>query len=217
VKGEGDSIDIVNHEVRLFPTTQTQVDIAQRDDEMYIGEEKIFELATNQFSNIKPEPIWTRTNDGDQYKITKEDGRLRLHILPNQWGNRRLTIKLKTFKPAMDQNNLLVYDYPEIDFPYQISPNRLAFLQANLNEITLDDVTRIKGIRIELINHRDLTLNKTYLVEAQEDLWDYSRHWLPQIFLGFRDLPNTTYLKAAPNPGQNQWPTVGYAYCLRVS
>jgi hypothetical protein len=156
------------YEVRLFPYTQTYVKFYPTNEELFIGEEKSFELITNNLSNISISNNWTTGEDID-YRIAEKNGQLILHILPNTLGTRTLNLKIQTSKPFIDATKNPVYDLPVITQTFKVKASRLAYLNIDQREVTLDDESKKEGIVLQLDNNRQLQLKKTYRIEDQEE------------------------------------------------
>jgi len=87
----------VIHEVKLFPFTKTNVYFFPTGDELFIGEEKVFELVADNIGNVKPIANWQSNNDID-YRVSSRFDQLRLHIIPKALGQKTLQFQLETFK-----------------------------------------------------------------------------------------------------------------------
>jgi hypothetical protein len=151
----------------LFPFTRTRVKMAPLDDKLYIGEEKVVELSTNNMHNIIPVKIW-KSQDGIDYRVTKEFGKLRLHLLPKSLGKKLLDINIQTHKPFITEDKQLIYNYPSISRNITIHESRLKFLPLNKEDITLNKRTRREGIEVQIQDHYLLKINKTYRIEDAE-------------------------------------------------
>lgn len=157
----------VVEELKLLPYTKTTVQFYPQSEELYIGEEKVFELNTNNLNNVKLVTEWTTGLDIN-YRISESNGRLRIHLLPTVLGQRTVNIKLLTNSPFFNTKKELSYDLPPIIQSFRVKNSRIAFLNIDKNDITCDDETRNAGIFVQLDNHRQLLLGKTYRIENQE-------------------------------------------------
>jgi outer membrane protein W len=166
VQMTGDSIFRYSS-INLFPYTETRINFFTRDDELFIGEEKIFELSTNNIENIKVTNEWTSGQDID-YMISEKLGQLQLHLLPRSLGRKKVQVKLQTNKPFLNRDLKPDYGLPVITQEFIIKNSRLAFLNMDKVEVTLDEKSRTEGIEIQLDDSRSLVLNKTYRLENQE-------------------------------------------------
>ncbi|MBN2348710.1 MAG: hypothetical protein JXJ22_07735 [Bacteroidales bacterium] len=155
-------------ELPLFPYTNTKVHYYPADNELFIGEEKVFELITTNPQNIRYSLEWTNGNDID-YRINEKNGNLMLHLLPNKLGNRNISIQLQSKKPFIDSNDSVTYNISPIIHSFIVKTSRLRFLNIDKKEITLDNLTKTEGIEVQLDNNYTLQLNKTYRIEDQEE------------------------------------------------
>ncbi len=167
VLAETDSTEIVQ-EINLFPLTETYVKFYPLNDELYIGETKIFELITNNPENIRLVNDWT-TNNNIDYRLTEKFNQLQLHLLPNKTGVHKLNLKLQTIKPYLNENKELVYKLPEIEKSFFVKKSRLRFLHVNKNEVTMDETASREGVAVQIENNPMLRINRTYRIEDQED------------------------------------------------
>ncbi|SHK66926.1 hypothetical protein [Hymenobacter psychrotolerans] len=155
--------------VNLLPVTRTTLELRPADTELFVGEEKVFELSSNNPKNIRTSADWTKGRDID-YRITQEKGGLRLHVLPNALGNRLLTVQPQTERPFLTDNNRRIsYALPPIRQEFTVKASRLRFLSVDKKEITLDEVSRRRGVELILDNGRTFDLKRTYRVEEQEE------------------------------------------------
>ena len=69
------------HEINLFPYTKTSVYFFPAGDELFIGEEKIFELTADNLGNIKPINDWQNCDDIN-YRVYLPQGYAKLKNLP---------------------------------------------------------------------------------------------------------------------------------------
>ncbi|UOG73080.1 hypothetical protein MTX78_13195 [Hymenobacter tibetensis] len=155
--------------VNLLPVTRTTLELRPGETELFVGEEKVFELSSNNPKNIRATADWTKGQDID-YRITQEKGSLRLHVLPNALGSRVLTVRPQTERPFLtDNNRRTTYALPPIRQEFTVKASRLRFLSVDKKEITVDDVSRRKGVELILDNGRTFELKHTYRIEEQEE------------------------------------------------
>jgi len=143
--------------VRFYPTS----------DELFIGEEKVFELVTNNVNNVVADGVWTTGEDID-YMFTRQGQKLRLHVLPNQTGSKNLKARVKTIKPALNESGYPFYELEPIEYSFNIKVSRLSFLNTDKRDVTTDEETQ-EGIPIQIDYNRNIILQKTYRIEAQEE------------------------------------------------
>ncbi|MBC8112713.1 MAG: hypothetical protein H7Y04_16815 [Verrucomicrobia bacterium] len=154
-------------EVKLLPYTQTLINFYPKDDELYVGEEKIFELAVNHLDDIRINPAFTQDKDIN-YRTEIVNNQLRLYLLPTKLGEITAVIDLQTLNPFLDEKNILRYNLPTIRKKFKVKGSRLAFLNSDIKDITLDDVSQKQGVEIQLEFSRLLALQKTYRIDNQE-------------------------------------------------
>lgn len=154
-------------EFRLFPATRTNVSFKTNVEELFIGEERIFELQTDNLDNIRPKPNWTREGE-IAYRITKDNGKLLLHLLPNEVGVKTLVTSIGTRKPYLDSLGQPRYVLPAIERDFVVKPAKLSFLHVRPAQVVLGADNRGKGIETELDYDAGLELEKTYRLEGQE-------------------------------------------------
>ncbi|WP_019948159.1 hypothetical protein [Hymenobacter aerophilus] len=155
--------------VKLLPVTRTTLELRPADTELFVGEEKVFELTSNNEKNIRLSPEWTRGQDID-YRLDREKGTLRLHVLPNAPGSRMLTLQPQTEQPFLtDRNRRVTFALPPLRQEFTVKSSRLRFLSVDKKEITLDEESRRKGVELILDNGRTFNLKRTYRIEDQEE------------------------------------------------
>ncbi|UYZ63791.1 hypothetical protein [Hymenobacter weizhouensis] len=155
--------------VSLLPVTRTTLELRPPDTELFVGEEKVFELTSNHPKNIRTSPEWTRGQDID-YRLVQENGTLRLHVLPNALGPRLLTVRPQTERPFLtDHNRRVSYSLPPLRQEFTVKASRLRFLSVDKKELTLDEASRRRGVELILDNGRTFELKRTYRIEDQEE------------------------------------------------
>lgn len=162
-----DSI-VTYEEIHLQALTNTSVWIRPADDQLFIGEEKSYEVGSNNLKNLNVSNEWVNTVNCD-YRFTSSNDLLYLHIVPKQLGDLKLSIPIRVSKPALGKNGKPEYTIKPLEYNFAVKASRLQFLAIDRNEITLSEKTRSEGIEIQLENSRLLTMQKTYRLEAQED------------------------------------------------
>lgn len=164
---DGYSQEVKNLELPVFPVTQSVVKFYPTSDELFIGEEKVFELVTNNVNNIVADGVWTSGQDID-YMFSRQGQKLRLHVLPNQTGNRSLKAVIRTLKPYLDHHAQPVYELEPIEYNFSVKVSRLSFLNTDRRDVIADEETP-EGIPIQIDYNRNIQLQKTYRIEAQEE------------------------------------------------
>jgi hypothetical protein len=156
------------HEINLFPYTKTHVYFFPTGDELFIGEEKIFELVSDNIENVKVVSGWQSYDDID-YRVSSHLGQLRLHIIPKGLGQKTLRFQLETFKPYLDSLGKISYKLPVTEQSFRVRQSRIRFLNIDRNDLTLDDQGKQEGVEIQIDNAPGLEMQKTYRIESQEE------------------------------------------------
>jgi hypothetical protein len=151
----------------LFPTTETKIGLQQVSDELFIGEERVFELQTNNIDNVRLQNRWKEGGEVN-YRLTREQNRLLLNVLPEKAGQKTLELQLTTRKPFMNDTIEPTFQIPPIYHQFLVKPAKLAFLNFKPFQLVLHDKNRGQGIEVELDYGAGLELEKTYRIEAQE-------------------------------------------------
>jgi hypothetical protein len=159
----GDKLGII----RLLPCTHTTVNMKPNTDELLIGEEKVFDLVTNNSDNLRCSTDWTSGLPID-YRIEKAAGQFRLHVMPNELGIHPVRLLFETEKPWVDMSNNRIIAQPlPVEYAFNVKNSGLRYLNTDKREITLDENTRRQGAEIMIDNARSMELNKTYRIEDQ--------------------------------------------------
>ena len=154
--------------VSLLPLTRTTLDARVLDNELFIGEEKVIEVNTNNIANVRVSNEWTKGQDID-YRLAREQGGLRLHVVPNALGAHALTLKTLAERPYLDANGHLSYQLPPLRLDFMVKASRLRFLTAERKDVNYDDEGRTRGIEFVLDDGHSFELHRTYRLEAQQE------------------------------------------------
>lgn len=157
----------VIEEIKLLPYTKTIASFGPISDDLFIGEEKVIELTTNNLRNLRLTNEWNKSQDIN-FKILEENGKLNVHLIPVADNNKEIRIKLQTIVPFVTPDKKIIYDLPPVVQSFRVKTSRLIFLNPDKPEITFDDNTRLNGVEIQMDNGRYLTAGKTYRLENQE-------------------------------------------------
>ena len=154
-------------EINLLPYTDTYLKFYPLNEELFIGEEKVYELVTNNIENIQFNNDWVE-NSRMNYRITKTFNQIQLHIVPRVLGRLSISIPFKLKRPMLNERGELVFDLPPIEHSFYVSRTRLQFLKMDRQEITLDDSTQSTGIEVQMDKGLMMEMQKTYRIENQE-------------------------------------------------
>jgi hypothetical protein len=157
-------------QLSLLPYAQIKARFVPKDDELYIGEERIFELDVNRPQLIRAENFWTE-NEAINYKITEKNNKIYVHVFPTQDKIQSLDLQLFSKKPFLEYGKL-VFKLPVLQIRFNVRQSRLTFLEVDRKEVTFDDDLRT-GIEILIEHHHKLQIKKTYRIENQEEAGGY--------------------------------------------
>jgi hypothetical protein len=154
-------------ELKLLPYHSAYVKLYPVSDELFIGEEKVYELITDNIDNIRFNNDW-QVSDGISYRISKTFNQLQLHLVPNSSGTKSIRVALQTRLPNAIKNGIPVFNLPPVEYTFNVKQSRLQYLGIDKREVTLDDSSRRQGIEVQIENSRLLRTGKTYRIEDQE-------------------------------------------------
>jgi hypothetical protein len=156
-----------NFDLKLFPFAKTRAQINIDTDELYIGEEKRFEIISNQIHNLKLSGEWIKETDFE-YRLYERNGNGFLAIVPTVLGNKSIVIPIESKKPMLSAERKINYLLTKQTLNFSIKGSRLSFLKIDKREIIKEN-NYTEGIEIQLDNNRNLQINKTYRIENRED------------------------------------------------
>ncbi len=154
--------------VSLLPLTRTTLDARLTTSELFIGEEKVVEVSTNNIANVRVSNEWTKNQDID-YKLTREKNGLFLHLVPNTLGAHTIIVRALSERPRLDGAGRLTYQLPPLRLDFQVKASRLRFLTAERKDVTYDEAGRSQGIEFVLDDGHNFDLRRTYRIEAQQE------------------------------------------------
>ena len=155
--------------IRLLPCTRTNVSLKPGTEELYIGEEKVFDLVTNNAENLRFTGEWT-TGMAIDYRLERQSDQVRLHVMPNTIGIHKLEVSIQSEKPFVDlETNRIISQPANLEYTFAVKTSRLKYLNIDKRDITLDELSRTQGVEVQLDNNRELVINRTYRVENQEN------------------------------------------------
>jgi hypothetical protein len=154
--------------VSLLPLTRTTLDARPASPELFIGEEKVLEVSTNNVANVRVSNEWTKNQDID-YKLTREKNGLFLHLVPNTLGAHTVVVRALAERPHLDGAGRLTYQLPPLRLDFTVRASRLRFLTAERKDVTYDDAGRSQGTEFVLDDGHNFELHRTYRIEAQQE------------------------------------------------
>lgn len=160
--------DSAYYTIEFQPVADMQISIAFSQDEIFLGEEVVYELITNLPGNIVSSPHWNMKRDY-HYRIVRENEKTFLHLAALSTGQQTFNIEVELYKPFLDEQDKPMFLFSFSTPEFNVKTSRLVFLGSDLKEIIMDDISRKKGVEIQIDNHRLLQVNRTYRIEAQEE------------------------------------------------
>ena len=154
--------------VSLLPLTRTTLDLRLTSPELFIGEEKVLEISTNNLANVRVPNEWTKNQDID-YKLTREKNGLFLHLVPNTLGPHTVGVRALAERPHLDAAGRLSYQLPPLSLAFTVRASRLRFLTADRKDVTYDEAGRSQGTEFVLDDGHNFDLRHTYRLEAQQE------------------------------------------------
>jgi hypothetical protein len=155
-------------ELKLLPCTNTNLTANIGSDELFIGEEKIIDLYSNNPDNIRLTNEWVAGAKFD-YRLEGQDQGIKLIIIPKELGIQKISLHLQVRKPFYNiLTNQISYDLEPLELNINVKTSRLKFITPDRREITLDDVSRRDGIEVIMDYAKHMEMNKTYRLENQE-------------------------------------------------
>ena len=153
--------------IYLYPFAIPLVQWKTNEDELYIGEEKSFELNGLFLDEIEAKNLWI-SSDKFEYRIKQSEDRLRLFVLPRQLGSIEIAVPLNTKRFFKSQNGKLSKDLEVLQHKFNVKGGRLAFVTLDKNEIVAERGIG-ESIEIQIDKARNLPVRKTFRVEAQQE------------------------------------------------
>jgi len=152
--------------VYLLPYTATHADLKIDDNQLFVGEQKSFVITSNNVNNIIANNTWVE-NENIDYRLSIEDGKLLLHVLPHKTGKFTVNIDINTRQPYV-RDNQIIYALPVISQTFQVKSSRLRFLSLDVDEVEITSPDN-EQIQVQIDDHAGLQLNKTYRIESKEE------------------------------------------------
>ncbi|MCG8698639.1 MAG: hypothetical protein MI922_11340, partial [Bacteroidales bacterium] len=129
LKAKKDTANIIEV-LGLMPVTETKAGIQGKNKTLFIGEERVFEILSNNPENIIAGNEWIIQEDYE-YRLTEKNNRINLHIIPNRLGNLNVSIPITCRKPNIDNIGNLTFDLSPTNWAFEVKASRLQFLKIN--------------------------------------------------------------------------------------
>lgn len=153
-------------EIPLLPYSHTYATIYPGDSELYIGEEKTFDLVSNRVDNIVLQSLWVQKKNYE-YRLHQDHGDVKVSILPTKSGKVEFKLPLNLHRPNVQEGEIQ-YKLPVQEFQFMVKGSRLKFLQFDERQVVWEHRNQ-KGIELQIDSHRSLEMNKTYRIEDTEE------------------------------------------------
>jgi hypothetical protein len=155
-------------EVKLFPVAVMDYGFVQKPEDMFIGEENFIEIATNLPKNIVLQANWD-TDYPLHTRIVNHKGNVAININATKTGQMQVPVFLKLKRPVRDSLGKFSYEIGPLNVEFNVKAGRLAFLNTDIKDISVDEKNRYEGVEIQIDNNPNLQIQKTYrLVESEE-------------------------------------------------
>ncbi len=167
VTGKDDRIIIT--EIKLFPVAVMNFGFVKKPDDMFVGEENFLNITTNLANNIIVNPNWNTDYSLHTRIVNNIKGGISININATQTGQIQMPIFLKLKRPIRDSLGNISYDLGPIILDFNVKSSRLAFLNTDIKDVSVDEKNRYEGIEIQIDNNPNLQIQKTYrLVDSEE-------------------------------------------------
>jgi hypothetical protein len=153
--------------IPLLPYTNTYASVYTGDGELFIGEEKSFEIVTNNADNLAFDTRWQKS-ENYEFRIHRRGEKLLFTIVPSQRGELNVGLSLEVLSPIADSNFQLTYKLPTIQMQFNVKGSRLSFLRFDEREVVWERDVK-EGVEVQIDNNRNLAINKTYRMEASDE------------------------------------------------
>jgi len=152
--------------IPLLPFSDAYATLNITEGDLYIGEEKRFEILSNNLANLKIDQRWQK-NEKYEFRYLTQDDKVFLVILPLASGKVDLHFTPEFKKPNYKEGELHFKGETQ-SFELQVRGSRLSFVRFDVREIVWSPGQR-EGVEVQLDSHRDLLLNRTYRIEATDE------------------------------------------------
>lgn len=155
-------------EVPLLPVNQTEAAFYPGQEDLYLGEVRKWEIATNNIDNLVLDGLWRSTENFD-YRLVRTENTAHLFLEPKALGEQSFTLRLATKKPRINELGEAVTELSALQFTFNVKNSRHIFLKMDVRTVVRDPRTR-EATEIYLENNRRLQVGKTYRIEAAEEV-----------------------------------------------
>jgi hypothetical protein len=153
--------------IYLYPYSLPKIQWKTSEEELFIGEEKAFELHGNHLEQVEAPNLW-ESSQTYEYRIRANEERLRLFVLPRQLGNFDIRIPLKSKRWYKNAMGKMTQDLPPLVQKFNVRGGRLAFITLDKTEIIAENGIG-QAIEIQIDKARYLPVKKTFRIETQQE------------------------------------------------
>ncbi len=204
ISGQQQSTEQIIH---LLPIISPSANFLISTTELYIGEEKGFFIEVNNSDFFRINSEWNRIDFID-YRLSHNDQNLKLYLVARNVGKHTFTLNIPLTLPMLVQGRL-VFEYSFAPIVFTVNKTRIAFLNFEKKEITLDDAARREGVVLYMDNHTSLEIGRTYKVEDVEKN-DKANPLIAELYVAERARNNK--VKCILRPEQYHQMQNGYLY-----
>lgn len=156
-----------NRELKLYPYFSTSVQGINGITELFSGEEVTIPLTGTNLENVAISDAWQSSREMD-YRTTKENNKLMLHVKPLQMGNKELKLEFKTIKPYLDDAGKPTNFIPPVTFNFLIKPSRLNFINFSRTDFFMD-LASAGMEEIQIDYSRNFNMKELYRIEDKSE------------------------------------------------
>lgn len=149
----------------IYPFSNTYATMYPGEGDVFIGEEKSFEIVSNNIQNLVIDERW-KQGDGFEYRYERRATRLFFSLLPTRAGKLILPVEFQLAKPNFLKGKPS-FILEKQSFEVTARGSRLSFLRFDEREVIWERDDK-QGVEVQLDNHRFLLINKTYRIEDSD-------------------------------------------------
>lgn len=150
----------------IYPYSHTYATIYPGEGDVFIGEEKSFEVVSNNMNNIVVDERW-KVADGCEHRLVRRGPRLFYSIMPTRSGKLILPVEVQLLKPNF-VNGKPSFLLEKQSFEVTARGSRLSFLRFDEREVIWERDDK-DGLEVQIDNHKLLQINKTYRIEDSDN------------------------------------------------
>ena len=154
--------DQTNHEINVHPYLEPKIALAEKETEVFRGEEKTIDIITPHAEYFHIDEEWVEEENYD-YRIRRESGKLSLSLRGKTVGNFSLEIPTQV-QFSLPVDGKISNAAPTISTKITIKPSRLRFLNIDRENIFFDSESRSAG-EIQLDYDPRFKMKTSYRIE----------------------------------------------------